>query len=270
VNETAKSEKYGKEDVMKKLMMILILVLLFSLFLGADVYMKTVETVKPFEMMGKKMPEQTEIRERWMGVDKFALHMKEYSIVIDEGKGKLFLIIHQPKIYVELPTNITKEKILGLLVGLSPKAAEVIGSMTITDVNYSTGLETKKIANWNCSSSEFEMVIMIPALNMMPKFKIKMWTTKDLPAEYRKYTKVAEEFFVKYILGMIKVDENSKKAMEKMSQSEGFEVATEITVNIFGSEIKMESQCLEVMEKPAPPGTYSVPSGYTKKPIPLS
>jgi hypothetical protein len=81
---------------------------------------------------------------------------------------------------------------------------------------------------------------------------------------------VATEFFVKYILGMIKVDENSKKAMEKMSQSEGFEIASEITVNIFGSEIKMESQCLEVMEKPAPPGTYSVPPGYTKKPIPLS
>ena len=255
---------------MKKLIMVVILVLLVSLFLGADVYMKTVETVKPFEMMGKKMPEQTEIRERWMGVDKFALQMKEYSIIIDEGKGKLFLVVHQPKIYFELPTNITKEKILELLVGLSPKAAEVISSMTITDVKYSSGLETKKIANWNCSSSEFEMVIMIPAMNMMPKFKIKMWTTKDVPADYRKYTKVAEEFFVKYVLGMIKVDEGSKKAMEKMSQSEGFEVATEITVNIFGSEINMESQCLEVMEKPAPPGTYSVPSGYTKKSIPLS
>jgi hypothetical protein len=255
---------------MKKLMMIVILVLLLSLFLGADVYMKTVETIKPFEMMGKKAPEQAEIRERWMGQDKFALFMKEYSMVIDNEKGKLLLIIHGPKIYYELPTNITKEKILDLLQDLSPKAAEVVRSITVTDMTYRPGGETKKIANWNCSSSEFEMVIMIPALNMMPKYKMKIWTTKDLPAEYRKYTKAAEEFFVKYILGMVNIDENSKKVMEKMGESDGFEVATEITMNIFGSEIKMESQCLEVAEKPAPPGTYSVPAGYTKKPLRLS
>lgn len=255
---------------MKKLMMIVILVLLFSLFLGADVYMKTVETVKPFEMMGKKQPEQTEIRERWMGQDKFALFSKEYSLVIDNNKGKFLLIIHGPKIYFELPTDITKEKILELLLGVSPKAAEVIRSITITDVKYNPVGETKKIANWNCSSSEFEMVIMIPAMNMMPKFKMKMWTTKDLPADYKKYTKAGEEFFVKYILGMVNIDENSKKAMEEMTKSDGFEIASEITVNIFGAEIKMESQCLEIEEKPAPSGTYSVPAGYTKKPIRLS
>ena len=52
-----------------------------------------------------------------------------------------------------------------------------------------------------------------------------------------------------------------------MDTVEGFQVAAEITVNIFGSEINVESQCLEVTEKPAPPGTYSVPKDYTKKTI---
>jgi hypothetical protein len=254
---------------MKKLMLIVILVFLFSMFLGADVYMKTVETVKPFEMMGKKVPEQTEIRERWMTQNKFALFSKEYSMIIDNDKGKMLLVIHAPKIYFELPTNITREKILELIRGLSPKALEVIRSISITDVKFSPGGETRKIANWNCSSSEFEMMIMIPALNMMPKFKMKMWMTKDLPAGYEKYTKMSEEFFVKYILGMVNIDENSKKTMEKMGESKGFEVATEITVSIFGSDINIESQALEVTEKPAPPGTYSVPAGYTKKPIPI-
>jgi hypothetical protein len=254
---------------MKKLMMLVILLFLFSIFLGADVYMKTVETVRPFEMMGKRAPEQTEIRERWMSQNKFALFMKEYSMVIDQEKGKLLLIIHEPKIYFELPTDITRDKILDLIQRLSPKAAEVVRSITITDMKYTPLGETKKIANWSCSSSEFEMVIMVPALNMMPKFKMKMWTTKDLPAEYKKYTKAAEEFFTKYVLGLVNIDENSKKVMAKMGESQGFEIATEIIVNIFGSEILMESQCLEVAERPAPPGTYSVPPGYTKKPIPL-
>lgn len=255
---------------MKKMMMIIVLVLLLSLFLSADIYMKSVEHVKPFEMMGKKQPAQTEIRERWLGEDKFALFSKEYSMVINEEKGKMFLIIHEPKIYFELPTNMTKDKIIELLLGLSPKAAEVVRSITVTDLKYSSSGETRKIANWNCSSSEFEMVVMVPALNMMPKFKMKMWTTKDLPAGYQKYTKAAEGFFVKYILGLVNIDEPSKKVMEKMSTSDGFEIASEITVSIFGAEIHMESQCLEVVEKPAPQGTYSVPAGYAKKSIPLS
>lgn len=255
---------------MKKVILIVILVFLFSMFLGADIYMKSVERVKSFEMMGKKMPEQTEIRERWMGKEKFALFSKEYSLVIDNEKGRLLVILHEPKIYFELPTNISKEKILEFLAGLAPKALEVVRSITITGIKYTPGNETKKIANWNCSSSEFEMVIMIPALNMMPKFKMKMWTTKDLPAEYKRYTKAAEEFFVKYILGMVNIDEDSNKVMKKMGESEGIEIATEITVSIFGSEIHMESQCLEIAERPAPPGTYSVPQGYTKKPIKLT
>ncbi len=254
---------------MKKLMVIIILVFLFSMFLGADVYIKSVERVKPFEMMGKKQLEQTQIEERWVGRNKFAQFSKEYTLIIDEDKGKLFLVVHTPKIYFELPSNITRDKLLELLQGLSPKVAEVVRSITITDMKFTPGGETKKIANWTCSSSEFEMMIMIPALNMMPKFKMKMWTTKDLPADYKKYTKTAEEFFVKFILGMVNIDENSKKVMEKMAEHDGFEIASEITVNIFGSQINIESQCLEVVEKPAPPGTYSVPAGYAKKPIRL-
>jgi hypothetical protein len=266
----SENEKTSKEDVMKKLILAVILVPVFSLFLGADLYMKTVERVKPFEMMGKKRPENIEINERWLAQNKYAQFGKEYSLIIDNDKGKLFLIIHGPKIYFELPTNITKEKLLHLILGLSPKAAEVIQSITITDMKFNPGGEAKKIANWNCTSSEFEMVITIPALNMMPKLKMKMWTTRDLPAGYQKYTKMANEFFVKYILGMVNLDENSKKVTEKMEESDGFEVATEVTINIFGSEIHVESQCLEVTEKPAPPGTYSVPAGYTQKSIGLS
>jgi hypothetical protein len=125
----------------------------------------------------------------------------------------------------------------------------------------------KKIANWNCHSTEFEMVFMIPALNIMPKYKMKIWTTKDLPSDYKKYTRVMDEFFSRYILGLANIDENSKKELEKLEKTDGFQVAAEVTIRIYGTEINIESQCLEVTEKPAPPGIYSVPKNYTKRPI---
>lgn len=92
-----------------------------------------------------------------------------------------------------------------------------------------------------------------------------MWMTKDLPSEYKKYTKAMDDFFVKYILGMVNIDENSKKELKKLDTVDGFQVAADLTISIFGTEINVESQCLEVIEKPAPPGTYSTPSDYTKK-----
>ena len=115
-----------------------------------------------------------------------------------------------------------------------------------------------------------EMTIMIPALGLMPKYKAKIWSTKDIPFDQRKYSKAADEFFVNYILGIVKIDEDSKKELEKMEAFDGFQVAGEVTLTLFGSEIKIESQVLEISEKPAPADAYSVPKGYTKKNLNLA
>ncbi|MGB2763185.1 MAG: hypothetical protein WBC20_02105 [Candidatus Aminicenantaceae bacterium] len=254
---------------MKKLFLVLTLVLFVSSFLGADIYVKNMERTEAFELMGKKQPEKVEIKEQWLGKNKFAQFGKEYSIIVDYDKDKIYFIIHKLKDYYVFPTSFDREKLLELLLGLNPKAAEVVESIKITDAKVNLSGEKKKIANWDCFSSEFEMVFAIPALGIMPKYKIKLWTTKDIPFNYKSYTEGLSEFFGKFILGIINVDENSIKELEKLDKMDGFQVAAEITINIFGSEIKVESQSLEIAEKPAPPGTYSVPKGYTKKTIHL-
>jgi len=246
---------------MKKLILALILVLFVSSFLGADIYVKNMDRTKAFEMMGKKQPEKVEIKEQWLGKNKFALLSKEFNIVVNYEKEKLYIIIHRQKRYYEFPTDIDRAKLLELL---PPKIAEGISSVKVTDVKVNISGLKKKVANWNCDGSELEMVFMIPALNMMPKYKIKFWTTKDLPFDYKKYSSGMEEFIGRFILGILNVDENSKKELEKLDTLDGFQVAAEVTVSIFGSEIKAESQSLEVVEKPAPAGIYSVPKGYTK------
>jgi hypothetical protein len=53
--------------------------------------------------------------------------------------------------------------------------------------------------------------------------------------------------------------------MAKMEKIGGFQIATDISIEIFGSKIEVESQTLEVTEKPAPPGIYSVPKDYAKR-----
>jgi uncharacterized protein YjaG (DUF416 family) len=249
---------------MKKLALIVILILFVSLFLGADVYTKSVERVKEFELMGKTQKETLQMKERWYGKDKYAELGKDFSIIIDLEKEKMYFIVHEPKIYLELPTEFDGEKFFDFIMALSPKVAEVVKSIKISDAKVNLNSDTKKIANWDCTASELEMVFMIPAINMMPKFKMKMWMTHDLPENYEKVTEMGE-VFIRSILGMLNIDEASQKEMDKMEKVDGFQIAADVTIEIFGARINVESQTLEVTEKPAPKGIYSIPSGYTKK-----
>ena len=251
---------------MKKLALIVILILFVALFLGADVYTKSVERVKAFEMMGKKQQETLQMKDRWYGTNKYAEIGKDHSMIIDLDKQKMYLALHGPKIYFEIPTDIDGKKLLAFITSNYPKVAEAIKDIRITDAKVKLNTETKKIANWNCTASEFEMVIIIPAINMMPKFKMKMWTTKDLPEDYERFKEMGE-FFMTSIVAMLNIDESSQKEMAKMESVEGFQVATDVTVEIFGTRIEIESQSLEVTDKPALPNTYSVPSSYEKKDI---
>ena len=251
---------------MKKLALIVILILFVTLFLGADVYTKSVERVKAFDMMGKKQPETIQMKDRWYSDNKYAEIGKDFSTIIDLDKKKVFFALHEPKIYFEIPTDLGGQSILEFISFLSPKVAEAIKAVRITDVKVNLNSERKKIANWDCTATEFEMVFIIPAVNMMPKFKMKMWMSEDLPKHYEKITEMGEQF-IQTILGMLNIDENSQKELDRMESVDGFQVAADITIEIFGTRIEVESQSLEITEKPAPPGTYSVPRGYEKKDI---
>jgi hypothetical protein len=249
--------------MMKKLTLVLILVLSASSFLCADIYVKIMERTEAHEMMGRKNPERIEIKERWLGKNKFFVQFsKEFSVIVDYEKEKMYFIAHRPRHYYEFSTNIDKTN---LQEYLSPEIAKGISSTKITDFKVKLSGQTKRISNWNCYGTDFEFVIMIPALNLMAKYKFKIWMTKDLPFDYEDYTRGMDEFFERYILGMVNIDEDSKKEMEKLEKVDGFQVAVEATVRLFGSEIRIESQCLEVVEKAPPPDIYSVPRDYTKK-----
>ncbi len=129
---------------MKKLMLIVILILLLSLFLSADVYMKNMERIKVYGINKQKQNEKVEINEQWFGKNKFAQFGKDHILIVDYDKKKLFLALPKDKIYFEFPTDLNKKEVLELL---PPQIAEAIASVKITDAKVNLSSETKKIAN---------------------------------------------------------------------------------------------------------------------------
>ena len=61
------------------------------------------------------------------------------------------------------------------------------------------------------------------------------------------------------------MEQVSAGKVEKLDKIEGFPVGSKVVIEIFGSEIKAESQVLEVTEKKAPQGIYSPPKGFIIK-----
>ncbi len=251
---------------MKKLMCVLILVLIASPFLTADMYVKNQKRTLAFQMMGKQIPEKLEIEEQWFAKDKVAIITQDLNFIADLNREQLYVVIPKLKQYFQFPTAIDKKKLREMI---PPHIADIITSIKITGVKVNLDTGSKKIANWNCTANELEMVFMIPSLNIMPKLKIKMWVTKDVPFDVKGYTSGIEQVFKQLAMGIFTVDEGTEKEMEKLEKLDGMQVAAEISVGIFGSEIKANTQCLEIMEKKAPKDIYSVPKDYVKKALPL-
>lgn len=236
---------------MKKLILVLTLIVFTAAFLCADVYIKTKTHTDAVEMMGQKQPAKDTFTEQWIGKDKFAQIMGNMSTILDLGKKKVFIVMHGTKTYLEasLPLDLSK---------LMPEQmAQMMGNMKI-NVTVNPSGQTKKIGKWNCNGYDVVMDIQF----MMPiKMNMKIWATKDVPFDWKVFVDKMYPVVMKATSMRMPFGDEVVKEYQKIK---GFQVATEMSMNMMGTEMKMNSQVLEMTTKAAPAGTYSVPTGYTK------
>ena len=236
---------------MKKLLLILSLVALTTAFLCADVYIKTKTHTDAFEMMGQKTPAKDTFTEQWIGKDKFAQTMGNMSTILHLSQKKVFIIMHGTKTYLEVSLPLDMSKLM------PEQMAQMMGSMKI-NVTVNPDGQTKTIGKWNCNGFDVVMDIQF----MMPmKMKMKIWSTKDVPFDWKAFKDKMYPVVMKATSMRMPFGDEVVKEFQKIT---GFQVATEMSMNMMGSEMKMNSQVLEITNKTAPAGTYSVPAGYTK------
>jgi hypothetical protein len=238
---------------MKKLILVLTLIVFFTTaFLCADVYIKTKTHVGAFEMMGQKQPAKDELQEQWIGKNKFAQMMKQQTIIIDLDKKMLYIANHGAKTYIEtsLPLDMTKL--------LPEQMAQMMKSMKIS-VTVNPNGQTKTIGKWNCSGYDVVMDIQF----MMPmKMKMLIWATTDVPFDWKAFVDKMYPAIMKAQSVQMPFGDDVINAFKKIK---GYQVATEMTMNMMGTDMKVNTEVLEITNKPAPAGTYAVPAGYSKK-----
>jgi hypothetical protein len=147
-------DAFFKGGQMKKILFAVFLLVAFSVFLSADIYIKTNVHTDAFEMMGQKQPAKDESTEQWMGNNQMAMISKDKVMVTDMNKNLMYIINTKDKSYVQtaLPLDMSK---------LVPKeAAGMMGMMKMT-VKVAPNGQSQKVGKWNCSGYDVDMSMMM-------------------------------------------------------------------------------------------------------------
>ena len=229
---------------MKKAVLIAISVLAAALLLPADVYIKTNVHTDAFEMMGQKQPAKDEVTEQWVGNGLLANKTGEKVMIMDMNKKVMYIINPKDRSYVEtaLPLDMSK---------LVPKEAAGMMSMMKVTVKVTPNGQKQKIGSWNCIGYDVDMNMM------MMQMKMKVWATTEVPFDWKAFSKM--------YVNVSKMQFMDDAAIAEFMKINGYQVAMEMSMDMMGSKMKVTSQVVEISQKPAPAGTYSVPAGYSKK-----
>lgn len=234
---------------MKKYAAVSIVFFLFAtIFVHADVYIKQKTHTDAFEVMGQSQPAKDVINHMWLTDNKMASLSEDQSFIIDLDKNVVFWINSKEKTYIEmeLPLDISKY--------LPDQAADMMANMNISVTVQPTGT-TETIAGKTCEKYDVTMTIM---MMMTMEMKMKVWATEDVPFDWKKFQdKMIQMFSPTMPLG--------EEALNAFKQIKGWQMRSEMTMNMMGTDMKTVQEVMEITEKDAPAGTYTVPEGYTKR-----
>jgi hypothetical protein len=107
------------------------------------------------------------------------------------------------------------------------------------------------VNKWNCSGYDVDMTMS------MMQMKMKVWATSEVPFDWKAYTKM--------YANLAKMQFMDDASIAEFNKINGYQIASEMTMNMMGSDMKVTTTVTEITKKEPPAGLYSVPAGFAKK-----
>lgn len=231
---------------MKKILFIFILIVLTTGIVTADVYIKQKIHTDAINMMGQNQPAVDAFSEIWFTDDKMALLSPGMSIIVDMAKKVVFMVNIERKTYVEMEIPVDLSKYI------PAEEAQMAQMRLNTSMTIQPTGETATINNWKCEGYDVNIDMM------MLQMKTKVWASKDVPFDWKE--------FMNKNMEVAKVNmQLNDQSIQEMKKIEGFQIRSETTMNMMGSDINSYQEVVEISKKAAPAGIYTVPEGYKKQ-----
>jgi hypothetical protein len=231
---------------MKKLIVAALFVALAVPAFAADVYVKTKTHTDAMAVMGQSVPAKDDVSETWISATKMATVGSSGGFIVDLDKNVAYMVNHAGKTYVETPLPVDFTKLL------PPEAAQMAPMMQMSATVAATG-ETKKIGQWDCTGYDATLTVMGMKMNL------RIWASTQVPFDLSVFT---AKMLPAVIQGQMRLD---TKSLAEFAKIKGYQIATETTGDMMGAKIHTTTEVVEMVQKPAPAGTYEPPAGYTKR-----
>ncbi len=227
---------------MKKILVFVLVALALVFYLRADVYVKSNTHTDPMSIMGQENPAKDVVMEQWFGKDKMVLIMADRLSIIDMAKKMLYVVKKSDKTYVETPLPLDMNKLV------PPEAQQMLSMMKVTAKVTPNG-QTQKIDKWTCNGYDVDMNVAMMA------FKMQIWATADVPFDWKQFAGLNQ------VANLQMIDDATLAEFKKI---QGFSIQVEVNGEVMGQKIHTLQKVLEITQKPAPAGIYSIPAGFTK------
>ncbi len=231
---------------MKRILAALLLVLLAAPAIAADVLVRIKTHSDAMVVGGQSQPARDAVAEQWYGPGKTAQISGDGGFIVDLAKNMVYMVNHRTKSYVPMAIPIDIVKIL------PPEVAAQAPMMQMT-ATVTPAAETRTVGSWKCTGYDVSLTMMGMPMSM------RVWTSTDVPAALLESAAKVTPVFLQ---GQMRLTEESVKEFAKIK---GFQVATELTAAIMGAQMRTTTEVIEIVEKPAPAGTYDPPAGYAQK-----
>lgn len=227
-----------------------VMLLMTAVFLHPDTYIKETSRMDLTKIPTKSnKPVDESVNEFWLGNGKAIAITRSRVVILDKTRNRVFFVLPATKTYIESPLPMDSWSLRSNQVGAALERLEFKVAVTPTS-------RTKTIKNRLCKEYMVENWVL-NRQQQTGEVKRTLWVTTDVPFKLDLYWEV-----VTLMLQLVNDDEGFFKEMAKIK---GLTMASESYRTVQGLAAKTVQQVVEISEKKAPAGIYSVPPDYTKK-----
>ncbi len=235
--------------VMRRLTLFLFCLAFVPAASRADTWMKVREHTDANYHHGTEDPAVDSESEIWIGEGRIASIDKDRHYIIDMTAGKVIIVEQADTAYVETALPFALSVILPEQV--RPRAAMFQTTGEVTKLEGTREIGGRRCEGWIVHSwIDYQEV-------KYNETERTTWIAKDLPISGRDL-----ETYYDVVWKLNNFNDGFVAALKGMG---GWEMLTESVTYSEGNAVKSSSQVVEVAEKDAPAGIFTIPQGYRKK-----
>ncbi len=224
----------------------------------ADSYMKQLRHTDPLTVMGQTQPGRDETIETWLGERAVRIDNADgISVLVQYGDRRMYLINHAERSYAEMPTDIAQAMTEAMAADEEADAETaaamaamrgMMAGMLQVEVRVTDTGEQRRIGPWQSRK------YLLTTRMGMGTSTSEIWASEDLQADLGGYWQAAN--------ATMAGQPGFAEMLQELAKIRGVAVLTVSRAQVMGAEVKTTEELLEFVDKPAPAGTFEIPSGY--------